>query len=151
MGPFKPMFWFSAKKTAVGRKCFLTESCQGTDIKGTDPIQTGVLSPSFLPGALEGSILGPQGHGRLFSHLHSENTGFSRSNGAPAPSHPPLARTRASQVFGQSSLPPESQAKSGFQPNPTAESRHGHTIEAISGCLPARVCIPGGPKCPPSP
>lgn len=39
VGPFKPMFWFSAKKTAVGRKCFLTESCQGTDIKGTDPFK----------------------------------------------------------------------------------------------------------------
>ena len=39
VGPFKPMFWFSAKKTAVGRKCFLTESCQGTDIKGADPFK----------------------------------------------------------------------------------------------------------------
>lgn len=83
VGPFKPMFWFSAKKTAVGRKCFLTESCQGTDIKGTDPIQTGGLSPSFLPGALEGSILGPQGNAGLLSTC----TTFSRSPGVPAPRH----------------------------------------------------------------
>lgn len=61
MGPFKPMFWFSAKKTAVGRKCFLTESCQGTDIKETDPFQTGGLSPSFLPGSSDEWVLSPEG------------------------------------------------------------------------------------------
>lgn len=70
------MFWFSAKKTAVGRKCFLTESCQGTDIKGTDPLQIGGLPPSFLPGASDESILSPEGNFGFFFCLHSENTGF---------------------------------------------------------------------------
>ena len=147
MGPFKPMFWFSAKKTAVGRKCSLTESCQGTDIKGTDPIQTGGLSPSFLPGALDESVLGPQGNLGFFIHLRSENTWVFKIQGAPSSLLPGQGLFKClDRVLFTSRVPGKVWVLTQPFSLRQTEAHNGTDRWVLPGCVHS-----GGPKCLPSP